>query len=1055
MEKLAKALFSIKAMTLALLIFLVAIALATFIESSETVQASKLWVYNNFWFEVLLVFLTLNLIANIFRYKMWSREKIAMFTFHISFIVIMIGAGVTRYFGFEGTMPIREGQSSNRIITAEPYFFVHVNNGKVQSEDSAVAYMAESYPNKLGVSDFQLPGHPSKISFEYVRFQSKMIDSLVSDTKHGGDALEIVTNGMQSNYLLSKEELDLGGIPLRFSDEAIEGVNIQKVGDSLKIKSVMDLQMIPMSLMQVAQRSGAPIPDSVYVRVPANTWASINPKTLVQIGGSQFVFKQVLPKVTKKLYPSGDKKKGADYLTFRIVDGGKSKEFTIKGGLDQLAQPMIFQYNGLNYRVEYGRRYRFTPFEVACIDFQLERYPGSMMAASYASDLEIVDAKKNFTKKKHLFMNHVVDYGGYRFFQSSYDQDEKGTVLSVNYDWWGTNISYLGYLLMIIGMVLNLIAPAGRFRELLRKMTKNKAALSLVTVFLLPIMVAAQNHAGHNHTPSAPVVRFMTEEHADELSELLVQNTEGRIIPYHVMADQLLRKMYRNNKYEGHNAVQVIMSIQMYPEHWMSEKLILVPAACQSAYHLPKYVSFKDLITKNGEYRLMKDYNEAIRLSEVKQSETQKKLIKLTEKFEVFNGIISWFYVKILPVKGEKSNTWYVPLNQELMAKDSMSSKLVLQYIAAIDKGAKTGSWSEASSLLKDVKMVQRKLADAKILPTEQHVKTEIMYTKMNIFKNAEYSYLLIGVVLLLVYLFKVLLQDNPIREKRFEIIRKIFVFLLIFIFVYHGVGLIIRSYLTGDAPWSNGYEALVWIAWVVVLSGLIFTRKHAAILAGVAILAGLFIWVTEMELLDPKITPLQPVLKSYWLKVHVSIITASYGFLGLSAIVGLVNLLLYIFRSQKNLDSAQKITKDINELTYVAEMSMQVGLFMLTIGTFLGGIWANESWGRYWGWDPKETWALVSVLVYAVILHLRFIPSLKGKFLFNAVSFWGYSAILFTFFGVNFILVGLHSYAQGDGSVNLPGYVWGLIGGFFVLTVIAAIRNSQYKKAIKDSDQW
>lgn len=1053
MEKLAKALFSMKAMTVALILFLLAIAIATFLESGGTVQTSKLWVYNNFWFELLLVFLTLNLIANIFRYKMWNRDKIAMFTFHISFIVIMIGAGVTRYFGFEGTMPIREGQSSNRIITAEPYFFVHVNNGKVQSEDSAVAYMAESYPNKLGVSDFKIPGHPSTVSFEYVRFQSKMIDSLISDTKNGGDALEIVTNGMQSNFVLNKEELDLGGIPLRFSDEAIEGVNIQKVGDSLKIKSVMDLQMIPMSLMQVAQRSGAPIPDSVYVRVPANTWANINPKTLVQIGGSQFVFKQVLPKVTKKLYPSGDKKKGSDYLTFRIVDGAKSKEFTIKGGLDQLAQPMIFQYNGLNYRVEYGRRYRFTPFEVACIDFELERYPGSMMAASYASDLEIIDAKKNFKKKKHLFMNHVVDYSGYRFFQSSYDEDEKGTVLSVNYDWWGTNISYLGYLLMIIGMVLNLIAPAGRFRELLRKLAKNKAVAASIVLLLFPMVGMAQNHEGHNHGQKAPVFRFMSEEHSDELSELLVQNPEGRIVPYHVMADQLLRKMYRSNKYDGHNAVQVIMSIQMYPDHWMNEKIILVPAACQSAYNLPKYVSFKQLISKEGEYRFMKDYNEAIRLSEVKQSETQKKLIKLTEKFEVFNGIISWFYVKILPVKGDKTNTWYVPLSQDLMAKDSMSSKLVLQYISSIDEASKTGAWTKTSSLLKDVKMVQRKLADAKILPTENHVKTEIMFTKMNIFKNSEYSYLLIGVVLLLVYLFKVLLKENIKRAKRFELIRKVFVFLLIFIFLYHASGLIIRSYLTGDAPWSNGYEALIWIAWVVVLSGLIFTRKHAAILAGVAILAGLFIWVTEMELLDPKITPLQPVLKSYWLKVHVSIITASYGFLGLSCIIGLINLLMYIIRGKKANETSQKITKDINELTYVAEMSMQVGLFMLTIGTFLGGIWANESWGRYWGWDPKETWALVSVLVYAVILHLRFIPSLKGKFLFNLVSFWGYSAILFTFFGVNFILVGLHSYAQGDGSVNLPGYVWGLIAGFFVLTVFAAIKNSQYKKAVKISD--
>jgi ABC-type transport system involved in cytochrome c biogenesis permease subunit len=187
--------------------------------------------------------------------------------------------------------------------------------------------------------------------------------------------------------------------------------------------------------------------------------------------------------------------------------------------------------------------------------------------------------------------------------------------------------------------------------------------------------------------------------------------------------------------------------------------------------------------------------------------------------------------------------------------------------------------------------------------------------------------------------------------------------------------------------------------------------------------------------------------LKSYWLKIHVAIITGSYGFLGLAAILGLLNLILYTVRNEKN---KEIVTININELTYVSEMTMTIGLFMLTIGTFLGGIWANESWGRYWGWDPKETWALVSVLVYAVILHLRFIPGLKGKFFFNVVSFWGYSAILFTFFGVNFMLVGLHSYAQGDGLGKFPTWLIWTIVGFAIFTFVAAFANWKYNKALR-----
>jgi cytochrome c-type biogenesis protein CcsB len=297
---------------------------------------------------------------------------------------------------------------------------------------------------------------------------------------------------------------------------------------------------------------------------------------------------------------------------------------------------------------------------------------------------------------------------------------------------------------------------------------------------------------------------------------------------------------------------------------------------------------------------------------------------------------------------------------------------------------------------------------------------------------------------MLILFFIRIFIRPSSSVVRISEIIRKSLLFLLIVIFVYHGVGLGMRWYISGHAPWSNGYEAVVFIAWVTMIAGFSFIRKNTVIIAGTAVLASLMIFVTEMNLLDPEITPLVPVLKSYWLMIHVAIITGSYGFLGLAAILGLLNLILYIFRTKKN---GEVVTININELTYVSEMTMTIGLFMLTIGTFLGGIWANESWGRYWGWDPKETWALVSVLVYAVILHLRYIPALRGKFLFNVVSFWGYTSILFTFFGVNFFLVGLHSYAQGDGFAKLPNWVYVTIGIFIVITFIAWLRNRNYKK--------
>ena len=261
---------------------------------------------------------------------------------------------------------------------------------------------------------------------------------------------------------------------------------------------------------------------------------------------------------------------------------------------------------------------------------------------------------------------------------------------------------------------------------------------------------------------------------------------------------------------------------------------------------------------------------------------------------------------------------------------------------------------------------------------------------------------------------------------------------------VYHLTGLIMRWVITGHAPWSNGYEAVVFIGFVTMLAGFIIARKNMAVLAGCSVLAFLMIFVTEMNLMDPEITPLQPVLQSYWLMIHVAIITGSYGFLGLSCILAIMNLVLYITRSEKN---GKLVTLNITELTYISELTMTTGLMMLTIGTFLGGIWANESWGRYWGWDPKETWALVSVLVYATILHFRFIPKLKSKFFYNAATMWGFGAILFTFFGVNFYLSGLHSYAQGDDMKVIPTGVVVAVLCFIGFTVFAALRNRRYNK--------
>ena len=260
---------------------------------------------------------------------------------------------------------------------------------------------------------------------------------------------------------------------------------------------------------------------------------------------------------------------------------------------------------------------------------------------------------------------------------------------------------------------------------------------------------------------------------------------------------------------------------------------------------------------------------------------------------------------------------------------------------------------------------------------------------------------------------------------------------LIVLGFVAHTIGLGIRWYISGHAPWSNGYESMIYIAWATIFAGIIYTRRSVLTLAATAVVSGLLLMVAHLNWLDPEITNLVPVLKSYWLMIHVAIITASYGFLSLGAILGLIALWLIIFTTSAN---KSKLKNTLTELTIINEKTLEVGLFMLAIGTFLGGVWANESWGRYWGWDPKETWALVSVLIYAFVLHMRFIPSLKSKLIFNSVSMFAIWTIIMTYFGVNYYLSGLHSYAAGD-PMPIPDFVYYLLALMLVTIILAKLK--------------
>ena len=400
--------------------------------------------------------------------------------------------------------------------------------------------------------------------------------------------------------------------------------------------------------------------------------------------------------------------------------------------------------------------------------------------------------------------------------------------------------------------------------------------------------------------------------------------------------------------------------------------------------------------------------------------------------------IVTGSLVKIWPVPNDKNNKW-VDTYTALQTFDPYTAlkvrQLFVDYMNSILKAVETKDYSDTDKALDAIKAFQKKYGSA-VYPSESKIKAEIFYNHLNPFETIYPIYLLVGFILLILSFIKI------IKPKfKLDIFSKITFAILVVLFVIHTVGLAIRWYISGHAPWSNGYESMIYIGWASVLAGFIFSKKSPITMAATGILTGLILFVAHLNWMNPQVTNLVPVLNSYWLSIHVSIITASYGFLALGALLGFITLILYIVKNDKN---EKIISYSITELNSINEMSLMIGLAMITVGNFLGGVWANESWGRYWGWDPKETWALVTILVYAVVVHIRFIKSIYNEFNYSVISLLSFTSVLMTYFGVNYYLAGLHSYAKGD-PVPVPDFVPITYSVIFLVISIAMVKDLKF----------
>ena len=1010
-KRFFKFILSVKLASILILVFATVIGYATFIENDFGRISAKALIYSKWWFELILLTLTVSLIYNLKRYNLFRKEKITVLTFHLAFIVILIGSGITRYYSFEGMMHIREGEESNIIVSDDVFLQIKVDNRKLQLE-----YDKKLFLSGISNNNFSIPINflDNDISIDYFDFLPNARDTFIL-SDDGVRTLHLIVpgdNGMQSEYLKDNEQKKISNYIFTFNNPLSGAINITSNDSLLNCEAPFDI-----GSMKMIDRS--------VNNFTAMSSFELSRKTLYSINELNFVLKEIIENGSDELYSSSKVMKDGsnDALIVNINCNGASKKITLEGGKGFKSNPNESVVGGIHFNMSYGSKNYYTPFRIKLRDFQLERYPGSMSPASFAAEVTVQDDQ--YEKDFRIFMNNVLDYKGYRFFQSSYDKDEKGTVLSVNHDMAGTMVSYFGYFLLALGMIMVFFTSETRFSYLSRQLNKIKGKITILLFGCFSFIASGTEY----NSDSIILAHTINYEHVKNFESLLIQDNGGRIKPINTVCSEYLRKISRKDKIGNQSSTQVILGMMKNPKIWSDvpmikvshEKLKLLLKTTESR------VTFRSFFNKDGDYILKDEVEKVNSKAPINRGKYDKDIISVDERinicFTIYNGDI----FRLFPLANDSNNTWYTARESSFFSnKDSLFvSNIMLMYMNSLDRAIIDNNWSTCDSVVSYISKFQNRYGN-QVMPQAYKVQLEVLYNKLNIFSNLFMYYFIVGFIFLVFLLIKIF--NNKILLFPIKLIQGF----IIFGFFFQSLGLVSRWIISGHAPWSNGYESMIYIAWATMLAGIIFSKRSKMTLAATTIVTSLFLMVAHLNWLDPEITNLVPVLNSYWLMIHVAIITASYGFLSLGAVLGLFSLWLIILSNKNNLD---RLTNTIKELTLINEKTITIGLFMLTIGTFLGGVWANESWGRYWGWDPKETWALVSVLVYVFILHMRLIPALSGFYIFNLASLVGISSIIMTYFGVNYYLSGLHSYAAGD-PMPIPSFVWYLL----VLTIVTAI---------------
>jgi cytochrome c-type biogenesis protein CcsB len=559
-----------------------------------------------------------------------------------------------------------------------------------------------------------------------------------------------------------------------------------------------------------------------------------------------------------------------------------------------------------------------------------------------------------------------------------------------------------------------------------------------LAVIALPAAALAQDHVH-----SDPVPNFLSAENREFGSRLLMQDMRGRMKPLDTYVRELSMKVSKREKYDPFEAAMSYLPADTEvpvgeeawepldfwlswisnPQFWFDMPVIAVrfPGVKDLLGVSPetKWVTARSLITPQGEYKLQEQVNEAFRTPDRDRGKLQRKLLEFNDRFNIFYNALSGGGVRFFPMPNDANNTWVgfdgiesLPAGEVRDTARKLTDDLI--------EAAAHGDNAVINRSLQAINNLQHQYGSA-VLSSDLAIDSELWLNRSHPFRNVTMPYFAAFVLLLLSFFWSLARR----RGEAYSWKHPLFLLAMatfIGSFGYHLYAYVLRWLASGRAPLSNGYESLIFIALATAFAGLMFELKDRRGSAGgvSALLTAVVLGVAMLSTFNPDIGPLVPVLASYWLNIHVTIITGSYGFLGVGSLLGALTLILILFKGPNR----PQIREAIYKLDRLSFTVLVTGLGLLSVGTLLGGVWANESWGRYWGWDPKETWSLVTILVYAIAIHFRWIPAMNRPWVLASCGFASIASVVMTYFGVNYFLSGLHSYG-GGASIEVPDWVF------------------------------